>query len=172
MDDQQAGEEGGAIEVPAAVEPVSEAVDADHAASAKVSEYQAQQSGPDDESDGELFVSETGYAQLCDDDDGDDSFPGTMDELERAIDECLHSELAGQRDASPRPVDAKGAPGIGGPGANHGPIRVDTSEIGGRMPAEHADQIRRIMAGIQLSESAVPEWAKRVPEGAWMPTRK
>ncbi|KAJ2599378.1 hypothetical protein GGF39_002254 [Coemansia sp. RSA 1721] len=49
------------------------------------------------------------------------------------------------------------------------PLEVNVSAP---MSAEHISQIKDIMAGIQLSKAAIPEWAKRVPESSWMPKRR
>ncbi|PIA14180.1 hypothetical protein COEREDRAFT_99131 [Coemansia reversa NRRL 1564] len=54
----------------------------------------------------------------------------------------------------------------------HHPIRVDIQETKNKMPAEDVEQIKSIMAGIQLSEKAIPLWACRIPESEWMPQRK
>ncbi|KAJ2805485.1 hypothetical protein H4R20_002072 [Coemansia guatemalensis] len=52
------------------------------------------------------------------------------------------------------------------------PIQVDISGGANKMSAEHVEQIKSIMAGIQLNENAIPPWARRVPESEWMPQRK
>ncbi|KAJ2773897.1 hypothetical protein IWQ57_001076 [Coemansia nantahalensis] len=121
-------------------------------------------------SDDEILVAETGYAQLCDDGSGDDeaghdaTLPHLGD-LERAIDQRLHAETAERCSEEP---ERTAPPTREAPEAARGPITVATTD---EMPAEHVAQIRHIMAGIQLSEDATPEWAKRIPESAWMPRR-
>ncbi|KAJ2507141.1 hypothetical protein GGI11_006440 [Coemansia sp. RSA 2049] len=51
-------------------------------------------------------------------------------------------------------------------------IDIGSSKDKAIMSAETAQTIKNIMAGIQLSDAAIPGWAKRVPEDAWMPRRK
>ncbi|KAJ2663012.1 hypothetical protein IWW48_001529 [Coemansia sp. RSA 1200] len=51
-------------------------------------------------------------------------------------------------------------------------IDIGSSKDKTIMSAETVQTIKNIMAGIQLSDAAIPEWAKRVPEDAWMPRRK
>ncbi|KAJ2652599.1 hypothetical protein IWW40_001085 [Coemansia sp. RSA 1250] len=127
----------------------------------------------------DIFVAEGGYEQLDDEDgeqlDGeDDEQLEIATDLERAIDERLFSDLEAQHvhceaDKQQLPGnDAEARPSA----ATVVPLQVDVAESGSRMPPEHIDQIKSIMANVQLSDKAIPEWAKRVPEHAWMPKRK
>lgn len=45
-------------------------------------------------------------------------------------------------------------------------IEIDPST---RLNPETSDLIKSIMTNIQLSNDAIPEWAKKVPESAWLP---
>ncbi|GAA5809740.1 hypothetical protein MFLAVUS_003153 [Mucor flavus] len=45
-------------------------------------------------------------------------------------------------------------------------IEVDSSAS---LKPETSDLIKSIMANIQLSDEAVPDWAKKIPESAWLP---
>ncbi|KAJ2156219.1 hypothetical protein GGF46_005339 [Coemansia sp. RSA 552] len=116
----------------------------------------------------------------------EDNVPEMTIDLGQAIDQRLFSELeerhAGSAHEHTAPTALK-LPTSGeedGPTSeennvsawNVGPIQVDVKAPGRRMPAEHVDQIKNIMAGVKLSNGAVPEWAKRIPEEAWMPRRK
>ncbi|KAJ2319842.1 hypothetical protein IWW52_001734 [Coemansia sp. RSA 2704] len=97
-------------------------------------------------------------------------------ELARAIDERLFSELEEKHDESldqeslDKSIDSPAE--LPERAASTGPIEVDIARSSSRMPAEHISQIKSVMAGIRLNDSAIPEWAKRVPESAWMPKRK
>ncbi|KAL1935093.1 hypothetical protein VTP01DRAFT_4233 [Rhizomucor pusillus] len=45
-------------------------------------------------------------------------------------------------------------------------ITLDKSE---ELPEETANTIKSIMSKIQIPESAIPDWAKDIPESEWMP---
>ncbi|KAJ2079904.1 hypothetical protein H4R24_003469 [Coemansia sp. RSA 988] len=51
-------------------------------------------------------------------------------------------------------------------------IQVDITDAASKMSTEQVEQIKSIMAGIQLSDNAIPPWARRIPENKWMPQRK
>ncbi|KAJ2841022.1 hypothetical protein GGI22_008090, partial [Coemansia erecta] len=147
----------------------------------------------DDNSDDDIFVPEGSYAQLDDDEINEaNAFcqhsgmqePGENAnfDLARILDERINAELA-QRQVQEKEkskVDETQsqelAPDVD---TDHStvqltsPIEVDIDSPKQKaMPAEHVQQIKDIMAGIQLSDSAIPEWAERVPEQTWMPRRK
>ncbi|KAI9365216.1 hypothetical protein BD770DRAFT_406462 [Pilaira anomala] len=48
------------------------------------------------------------------------------------------------------------------------PFTIEVSSSDSLNP-ETTDLIKSIMANIQLSDEAIPEWAKKIPESAWLP---
>ncbi|GAA5803627.1 hypothetical protein EDC94DRAFT_585261 [Helicostylum pulchrum] len=48
------------------------------------------------------------------------------------------------------------------------PLNIDVDSSASLKP-ETSDLIKSIMANIQLSDEAVPDWAKKIPESAWLP---
>ncbi|OBZ91894.1 hypothetical protein A0J61_00057 [Choanephora cucurbitarum] len=48
-------------------------------------------------------------------------------------------------------------------------IKVEPSN---QLNSETSDLIRSIMSNIQLSNDAIPDWAKKIPEDAWLPRVK
>ncbi|KAI8322773.1 hypothetical protein GQ54DRAFT_297172 [Martensiomyces pterosporus] len=152
--------------------------------------------GDEDEDEDALFVPEDEYAPLNDgDDDADniDSDGGACDfiahainggshtassldlMLERKMDELAASFQVQQQASSDDTAIADKDTASASTTPPQAPeqiapieVRIDSKN---RMPAEHIDQIKGIMAGIQISDQAIPEWAKRVPESAWMPKR-
>ncbi|KAI9506961.1 hypothetical protein GGI25_000017 [Coemansia spiralis] len=138
--------------------------------------------GEQSDDDDSIFVADNDYAPLDDDDniideankiheqepvDNDDS---SFDiDLSRIIDERINAELAEKRPNTTLNDDSLhySAP------SNITPIEVTVdSSKQMAMSGEHVKQIKDIMAGIQLSDKAIPEWAKRVPERKWMPRRR
>ncbi|KAJ2345775.1 hypothetical protein GGF43_005137, partial [Coemansia sp. RSA 2618] len=91
-------------------------------------------------------------------------------DLERAIDERLFSELeekhspALKQEAAQESAAGSDKPKVQYSNAAPRPVKVDVSSSGPRMSAEQVDHIKSIMAGIRLSDDAIPDWAKRVPE--------
>lgn len=45
-------------------------------------------------------------------------------------------------------------------------IELDPSH---KIDSETCDLIKSIMSKVQLSEQAIPDWAKQIPESSWMP---
>ncbi|KAI7825008.1 hypothetical protein BX661DRAFT_185093 [Kickxella alabastrina] len=149
----------------------------------------------DTESDTEdegLFVAEDEYAPLQEDSESEnqDDIADTIEthshmsvhipslnriplDLECALDKRMEDELARQKSPTTTPIDAP--PGVtadtavvGDSDARSKPLEIKVAEP---MSAEHIDHIKRVMAGIQICPDAVPEWARRVPESAWIPKR-
>ncbi|KAJ1965220.1 hypothetical protein GGI12_000908 [Dipsacomyces acuminosporus] len=152
------------------------------------------------EYDDVLFVPEDEYMPLDDDDDDDDDDGGDVPDddnqdtssqanlgpdfalnidslLDQKMDELAEAFEIRQQQASAlvhstQPVDSSEPPPPPPPPAvDIVPMEVSIDSKS-RMPKEHIDQIKSIMAGIQISDHAIPEWAKRVPESAWAPKRK
>ncbi|KAI8078235.1 uncharacterized protein B0P05DRAFT_571892 [Gilbertella persicaria] len=48
-------------------------------------------------------------------------------------------------------------------------IKLDDSN---KLNSETSDLIKSIMSHIQLSNEAIPDWAKKIPEEAWLPRVK
>ncbi|KAJ1855790.1 hypothetical protein LPJ73_002286 [Coemansia sp. RSA 2703] len=132
-----------------------------------------------DEDDSEvLFVPEDEYMPLEEDDEIDsDTFNSNRipQDLERMLDERLDAEMDlksmpaadnTEHKASSTPI-TKSEEDV----AEHKPDPLQVT-VAAPMSAEHINHIRNVMAGIQLNEDAIPEWAKRVPESAWMPRRQ
>ncbi|KAJ2558188.1 hypothetical protein EV175_000920 [Coemansia sp. RSA 1933] len=139
--------------------------------------------------DDAIFVPEGSYAQLDDAydeiDEASTNQPSDTVEIEehnnidldRILDERISADIARRQSQEKATTDhAEQNANID---AGHtstqlaSPIEVNINSSGQKaMPAEHVRQIKDIMAGIQLSDAAIPEWAKRVPEQAWMPRRK
>ncbi|KAJ3155710.1 hypothetical protein HDU86_004179 [Geranomyces michiganensis] len=88
--------------------------------------------------------------------------------------EATYAALADDSDdesaKSEGPVGAEGRdkPHTAPPPALPEPITINL-EDNVKMSAEDAAAISSIMASFTLPESAIPEWAKRVPEDAWLP---
>ncbi|KAJ2501156.1 hypothetical protein GGH96_002188 [Coemansia sp. RSA 1972] len=101
-------------------------------------------------------------------------------DLEHAIDERLFSELEEKHSSElNQDVPEKSTTGsIPDTSTGHHsntvlkPLKIDLASSGSQMSAEHIDQIKNIMAGIKLGDNAIPDWAKHVPESAWMPKRQ
>ncbi|KAJ2838513.1 hypothetical protein J3B01_001331 [Coemansia erecta] len=101
-------------------------------------------------------------------------------DLEHAIDERLFSELEEKysADLNQDVSEKTTADSIPDTSTDHysntvlQPLQVDLASSGSQMSAEHVDQIKNIMAGIKLGDNAIPDWAKHVPESAWMPRRQ
>ncbi|KAJ2726338.1 hypothetical protein GGI07_000650 [Coemansia sp. Benny D115] len=87
----------------------------------------------------------------------------TTIDLDRILDARMDAELR-QRSLTNKQKQGEAMPAS----KRKGPLEVRVVE---RMSAEHVAQIKDIMKGIQLGDSAIPEWAKSVPESSWMPTR-
>ncbi|KAJ2745426.1 hypothetical protein GGI20_002180 [Coemansia sp. BCRC 34301] len=140
--------------------------------------------GKEDESDDELsiFVAEEAYAPLEDDaadevgpdspSSIDDAFqcrsaPASTDivgfDLEQELDSRITAELAAKRTLEPDTFATQRSIAS--------PMEVSVGR-GDKMSDEHIGQIKNIMAGIQLSDTAIPEWSRRIPEGLWMPRRR
>ncbi|KAI8095258.1 hypothetical protein BDF21DRAFT_405534 [Thamnidium elegans] len=49
-----------------------------------------------------------------------------------------------------------------------GPLHIEVESLASLKP-ETSDLIKSIMTNIQLSDEAVPDWAKKIPESAWLP---
>ncbi|KAJ2380053.1 hypothetical protein GGI05_006435, partial [Coemansia sp. RSA 2603] len=123
-----------------------------------------------------MFVPEDEYMPLEEDDEIDsDTFnPSRIpQDLERMLDERLDAEM----DLKSMPIadntEHKASTSItkSEDTAERKPDPLQVT-VAAPMSAEHISQIRNVMAGIQLNEDAIPEWAKRVPESAWMPRRQ
>ncbi|KAJ1950600.1 hypothetical protein FBU59_000598 [Linderina macrospora] len=153
----------------------------------------SQKSKSEDDSDSDfdadepVFVPEEQYVPLDDEyeplgdegsngGNGDDSESVDVDiNIEREIEARMHQELFSDLDTSSA-VDepaSQAAPAAQLPqmARQIRPLEVDVAH-GSRMTADHVDQIKGIMAGIHISNHGIPEWAKIVPESAWMPKRK
>ncbi|KAJ2852319.1 hypothetical protein IWW36_000462 [Coemansia brasiliensis] len=129
------------------------------------------ESGIDD-----LFVAEVGYEQL-DDEDSDENQLEIAADLERTIDERLFSDLEAKHksceaDKQHTHTNVASSAEAYPAATTVMPLQVDIAESGSQMSPKHIDQIKSIMANVHLSDKAIPEWAKRVPEHAWMPKRK
>ncbi|KAJ2909070.1 hypothetical protein GGI21_002250 [Coemansia aciculifera] len=136
-----------------------------------------------DEDDVSIFVAEEAYAPLVDDDDTDSvtpALPASIDDafqchstttanaipfdIEQELDSRIEAELAAKQTLEASSTFSK----------RHSlaaPIEVAVGR-GDKMSDEHIGQIKSIMAGIHLSDAAIPEWSRRVPEGTWMPRRR
>ncbi|KAJ2003144.1 hypothetical protein H4R26_003223 [Coemansia thaxteri] len=172
------------------------ASDVDELVEHKLSEGESS-SGEDEDS---IFVAEDEYAPLEDTDSStehsaagaaaiDDKFqcpPADMApsdaqqlpfDLEQELDSRIEADIAAKQrhetvDAAGLRSDSNGACGTSTAQLHcAAPIEVGVSRVE-KMSDEHIGQIKSIMAGIQLSDGAIPEWSRRVPEGAWMPRRK
>ncbi|KAJ2132878.1 hypothetical protein IW136_005025 [Coemansia sp. RSA 678] len=98
-------------------------------------------------------------------------------DLEHAIDERLFSELEEKHSADLNQDVSEKTTADSIPDTSTGhtvlqPLQIDLASSGSQMSAEHVDQIKNIMAGIKLGDNAIPDWAKHVPESAWMPRRQ
>ncbi|KAJ1926999.1 hypothetical protein EC988_010258, partial [Linderina pennispora] len=138
-------------------------------------------SDSDSDFDEPVFVDEDSYVPLddeCDDADEPDSADsaGLDISIEREIDARMHQELFSDLDTSGAVDERAGPASAAGQqlpqmARQIRPLEVDVARST-RMAADHIDQIKSIMAGIHISNHGIPEWAKIVPEGAWMPRRK
>ncbi|OAD08143.1 hypothetical protein MUCCIDRAFT_76938 [Mucor lusitanicus CBS 277.49] len=106
-----------------------------------VQEQQSQtnDSDQDDDDDDRMF----GYQQLPQDDNDDD--------------EHMYGQLASDDDDEDE-----------NQGDIKDPLQIDVAEADQLQP-ETSDLIKSIMSNIKLSEDAIPEWAKKIPEEAWLP---
>ncbi|KAJ1645396.1 hypothetical protein J3B02_000951 [Coemansia erecta] len=148
-----------------------------------------------DEDQQDIFVAEDLYVPLDDSQDGDasdrinDAFatdraspimhthlenPARVPiDLERLLDERMEEEIARKTKESDTVfyaaanVDSQAI--ADATCLKPGPLEISIKKP---MSAEHVNQIKDIMAGIRLSEAAIPEWAKRVPESSWIPKRR
>ncbi|KAJ1859202.1 hypothetical protein GGH12_002914 [Coemansia sp. RSA 1822] len=101
-------------------------------------------------------------------------------DLEHAIDERLFSELEEKHSSElnqdmPNKTTADSIPDTSTDHHSNAvlqPLQIDLASSGSHMSTEHIDQIKNIMAGIKLGDNAIPDWAKHVPESAWMPKRQ
>ncbi|KAJ1666598.1 hypothetical protein IW140_005057 [Coemansia sp. RSA 1813] len=142
-----------------------------------------------EEEDDDIFVPEGSYAQLDDEEANTAQLPDIHEpgdhanvDLDRILDERINAEMVQRqfKQEKSKTEEIQAQERNANTNANHSnmqlvspPIEVDIySSKQKAMPAEHVQQIKDIMAGIQLSDAAIPEWAKRIPERAWMPGRK
>ncbi|KAI9261708.1 hypothetical protein BY458DRAFT_515692 [Sporodiniella umbellata] len=51
---------------------------------------------------------------------------------------------------------------------SNGPMQIEL-EPSHRIDSETCDLIKSIMSKVQLSEQAIPDWAKQIPESSWLP---
>ncbi|KAJ2254268.1 hypothetical protein GGI13_002256 [Coemansia sp. RSA 455] len=156
----------------------------------------------EDEEEGSIFVAEEAYAPLDDaDEDNSDLSVGTAGanidgafqcrdaanpattaaipnfdkqipfDFEQALEDRIEAELAAKQSLEANVVSSQEAPGASSTPHSLTPIEVVVGRSD-KMSDEHIGQIKSIMAGIQLSDAAIPEWSRRVPEGSWMPRRR
>ncbi|KAJ1664390.1 hypothetical protein GGF38_003097 [Coemansia sp. RSA 25] len=160
----------------------SNTADDDTKESASGSDSGSDEEEEDEEDEPSIFVAEEAYAPL-DDDDGvnevssdlpssiDDAFQcrstATADaipaDIEQELDNRIEAELATKQALETKPVRSQ---------RRIDPPMEVTVGRSDKMSDEHIGQIKSIMAGIQLSDAAIPEWSRRVPEGSWMPRRR
>ncbi|KAJ2758720.1 hypothetical protein H4S06_002571 [Coemansia sp. BCRC 34490] len=106
-------------------------------------------------------------------------------DLDRILEDRINAEIAKRSSPEEKERTATNttlseAGDAGGSSSRHldprslAPMEIDigSSKDKAMMSAETVQTIKNIMAGIQLSDAAIPGWAKRVPEDAWMPRRK
>ncbi|KAJ2489821.1 hypothetical protein IWW37_003665 [Coemansia sp. RSA 2050] len=174
---------------------------ADELVEALASDDDSQSSDDDDDEDGSIFVAEESYARLSDADedspgatsaDLDDAFQcraaasaattvkadpiPSFDkqvplDFEQELDDRIEAELAAKQSLQANAAKHLEASDVSRTPRSLVPMEVAV-ERSNKMSDEHIDQIKSIMAGIQLSDAAIPEWSRRVPEGSWMPRRR
>ncbi|KAJ2507816.1 hypothetical protein H4217_008702, partial [Coemansia sp. RSA 1939] len=106
-------------------------------------------------------------------------------DLDRILEDRINAEIAKrsspeEKERATTNTTFAEAGDAGGSSSRHldprplAPMEIDigSSKDKAIMSAETVQTIKNIMAGIQLSDAAIPGWAKRVPEDAWMPRRK
>ncbi|KAL9553017.1 hypothetical protein MBANPS3_003482 [Mucor bainieri] len=124
---------------------LDEVVRIQDAMDAEVDQVQEQQSqandSDEDDDDGDRMF---GYQQLPQDDDDD-------------YEENMYGQLASEDEDND-----------GNEGDIKDPLQIDVAEADQIQP-ETSDLIKSIMSNIKLSEEAIPEWAKKIPEEAWLP---
>ncbi|CAO3614241.1 unnamed protein product [Mucor fragilis] len=113
--------------------------DAMDAAVDEVQEQQSQANDSDEEDDDDCMF---GYQQLPQDDDDDEN---------------MYGQLASEDDDDDE-----------NQGDIKDPLEIAVAEADQIQP-ETSDLIKSIMSNIKLSEDAIPEWAKKIPEEAWLP---
>ncbi|KAJ2865898.1 hypothetical protein GGH94_001895 [Coemansia aciculifera] len=91
-------------------------------------------------------------------------------DFEQELDGRIEAELAAKQSLEANVVSSQEPRDASTP-LSLAPIEVVVGRSG-KMSDEHIGQIKSIMAGIQLSDAAIPEWSRRVPEGSWMPRRR
>ncbi|KAL7318067.1 hypothetical protein PS15m_004339 [Mucor circinelloides] len=92
-----------------------------------------------------------------DDDDDDDCMFGYQQLPQDDDEENMYGQLASEDDDDEEnQVDIKD------------PLQIEVAEADQLQP-ETFDLIKSIMSNIKLSEEAIPEWAKKIPEEAWLP---
>ncbi|KAJ2810762.1 hypothetical protein GGI24_006951 [Coemansia furcata] len=92
-------------------------------------------------------------------------------DFEQELDDRIEAGLAAKESKAADVVSNQAPCDASGITPNLTPIEVVVGRSD-KMSDEHIDQIKSIMAGIQLSDAAIPEWSRRVPEGSWMPRRR
>ncbi|KAI8982414.1 hypothetical protein BDF20DRAFT_470027 [Mycotypha africana] len=111
----------------------------------------------EEEEDGTHTTGYEYYQQLPQDDDGEES--GMFQQLASDEEgETEHTEVKDTLSTADNETLIKAAS-----------LELDAAS---RMNPETSDRIKSIMTHIQLSDNAIPEWAKKIPEHAWLPRVK
>ncbi|KAJ2055920.1 hypothetical protein GGI17_006453 [Coemansia sp. S146] len=92
-------------------------------------------------------------------------------DFEQELDGRIEAELAAKQSLEANVVSSQEPRDVSSTPLSLAPMEVVVGRSD-KMSDEHIGQIKSIMAGIQLSDAAIPEWSRRVPEGSWMPRRR